>query len=181
MDRTSRAASPSWGYNLRQTLGGYFTAHARGLLATKFALMTSEGEEFGRLSLSGPSDAEFTYGSSVATFEASGRHYRMVANGEQAVVAGPKERSINALAISCARQNYEARISSLHNLALAHHAPGGERTVRLSGGLTARRYEAIFADDDGCALPIALFLLWHVVANRRRVYRAGIPTKGETM
>ena len=103
----------------------------------------------------------------------------MVANGEEVIVAGPKERSINALVISCARQNYEARITSLRNLALAHHVPGGERTVRLSGGLTGRSYEAIFADD-GCALPIGLFLLWHVVANRRRVYRTGIPTKGET-
>jgi hypothetical protein len=179
MGRASRAASPSWGYDLRQTLAGYFTAHARGLLARKFALLTSEGEEFGRLYLSWPSRAEFAYGSSAAAFEASGRHYRMVANGEEVIFAVPKVRSINALAISCARRNYEARIGSFHNLALAHHVPGGERTVRLSGGLTGRSYEAIFAAD-GCALPIALFLLWHVVENRRRVYRAGIPTKGET-
>src|ERR671921_1160500 len=127
MGRASRAASPSWGYDLRQTLAGYFTAHARGLLARKFALLTSNGEEFGRLYLSWPSRAEFTYGSRVAAFEASGRHYRMVANGEEVIVAGPKERWIDALVISCAYQSYEARISFLHNLALAHHVPGGER------------------------------------------------------
>ncbi len=181
MGRASRAASPSWGYDLRQTLGGYFTAHARGLLATKFALLTSEGEEFGRLYLSVSSGAEFTYGSSVAAFEASGRRYRMIADGEEVLVAGPKERSIDELEIFCGGRTYEARVSLLRNLALAHQAPGGERTARLSGGLTGRSYEAIFANDDGCALPVALFLLRHVAANRRRVYRAVIPTKGETM
>ncbi len=180
MGRASRAASPSLGYDLRQTLGGYFTAHARGLLATKFALLTAEGEEFGRLHLSGSSGADFTCGSSGAAFEASGRDYRMVANGEEVLVAGPKERSVDELKISCNGQSYEARIGFLRNLAVAHHAPDGERTARLSGGLTGRSYEAIFATD-GCALPVALFLLWHVAANRRRVYRAGIPTKGETM
>ena len=57
---------------------------------------------------------------------------------------------------------------------------GGE-AVRLSGGLTGRNYEALFAAEDGCALPVAIFLLWHVAANRRRAYRTVSPTRGGRM
>ena len=104
----------------------------------------------------------------------------MVVDGEEVLVAGPKERTIDELEISCGGQTYEAKISFLRNLAVARHAYDGERTARLSGGLAGWSYQATFADDRG-ALPVAVFLLWHVVANRRRAYRAGIPTRGETM
>ncbi len=180
MDHTPRAASSSWGCNLRQTLGSFFTARARGLLATEFVLLDSGGEEFGRLCLSRVTSAEFTCGSSVATFEASGGRYRMIADGEEVLVAGPKERTIDELEISCGGRTYEARIGFLRNLAVARHAHDGERTAHLSGGLVGRSYEATFADDGG-ALPVAVFLLWHVVANRRRADRAGIPTRGGRM
>ncbi len=94
--RTESRFSFPWGYDLRQTLGGSFTAR-RSLLATEFVLLDAEEED-------------------------------------------------SAVCI------------------LAGH----------SGGLTGRSYEALFATEDGCTLPVAVFLLWHVAANRRRAYRAGI-------
>lgn len=174
--RTPRAAS-SWGYDLRRNLGGSFTARARGLLATEFALLGPNSEEFGRLRLTGVSGAEFRSESYAAAFEASGRRYRMVADGEEVLTGGPKARAIDELEISCGSQTYEVWVSFFRNLAVASY-PGGERAVRLSGGLMGRSYETLFAVEDRCAFPIAIFLLWHIAANRRRAYRAGSPTRG---
>ena len=175
MSRTARAAS-SWGYDLRRNLGGSFTARARGLLATEFALLGPNSEEFGRLRLTGVSGAEFRSESYAAAFEASGRRYRMVADGEEVLTGGPKIRSIDELEICCSGQAYEARVSFFRNLVVALY-PGGERAVRLSGGLMGRSYHVLFTEDR-CAFPVAIFLLWHIAANRRRAYRAGSPTKG---
>ncbi len=97
----------------------------------------------------------------------------MVANGEEMLAAGPKGQTIDELEISCGGRTYEARISFLRSLAVAYYATGSERAVRLSGGLTGRSYEGLFAAEDDCALPVAIFLLWHVAANRRCAYRAG--------
>jgi hypothetical protein len=179
MNRTPRGTS-SWGYDLWRSLGGSFTARARGLLAAEFALLGPGAEEFGCLRLSGISSAEFRSGSYTATFEASGRRYRLVADGEEVLAAGPKERSIDELEISCGDQSYEARVSFFRNRAVASR-PGGESVACLSGGLTGRSYQVFFATEDGCAFPIAVFLLWHVVANRRRAYRAGGPARGGVM
>ena len=96
----------------------------------------------------------------------------MVADGEQVLAAVPKRRSVDELEISCGGQTYEAKASFLRNLAIASR-PGVERAVRLSGGLTGRNYEALFTTEDGCALRVAVFLLWHLTTNRRRVYRMG--------
>ena len=179
MSRTPRTTS-SWGYSLQQSLGGSFTARARGLLTTQFTLLDTGGREFGRLRLRGLSVAEFMSGDYAAILEKSGGSYRMVADGEEVLVAGPKERTIDELEISCGGRTYEARISFLRNLAVARHAYDGERTARLSGGLAGRSYEATFADDGG-ALPVAVFLLWHVAANRRRAYRMWSPARGGAM
>ncbi len=160
MNHAPRAASfraPLW-----RNPGGSFTA--RGLLATEFSLLSREGEETGRLRLRGVWEAEFRSGGYVATFEASGKRYRMVVNGEEALVAGTKGQSLDELEVSCGGQTYEARIGFFHNLALASY-PSGERAVRLSGGLTGRSYKAFFAAEDRCALPVAIFLLWHLAAN----------------
>ncbi len=43
----------------------------------------------------------------------------------------------------------------------------------LSGGLTGRSYEVLFSAEDERPLLVVVFLLWHVVANRRRAYRIG--------
>ena len=169
MSRAPRAAS-FWGYDLRRSPGGSFTARARGLFAAEFALLDPDGEEFGRLLLDGGSSAEFRSGDRVFKLEASGKRYRMVADGEEMLAAGPKGRSIDELEISCGGQTYEARISLLRNLAVASH-PGGERVAHLSGGLAGRSYKALFDSEDGCTLPVAVILLWHLTTNRRRAYR----------
>jgi len=160
------------GYDRGRTLGGSFTARARGLLAAEFTLLNSNEEEFGRLRLRGVSDAEFVSGNSPTRFETSGRRYQMIADGKEVLITVPKGRSIGDLEIFCEGQTYEAKISLFRTLAVAY-APGSERVARLSGGLMGRSYETLFATQDGCAFSVAIFLLWHVAANRRRAYRRG--------
>jgi hypothetical protein len=176
MGRAPRTAF-SWN-RLQEELGGSFTARALNLPSTEFALLSPNGKEFGLLQLRGPSVAEFESGDYTAALKRSGRSYRMVANGEELLAAVPKRRSIDELGISCGIQTYEAKASFLRNLATASY-PGTEKVVRLSGGLTGRSYEALFATEDGCALRVAVFLLWHLTANRRRAYRMGTLTGGE--
>ena len=101
----------------------------------------------------------------------------MAAGDEEVLIAGPKGRSINELEVFCEKETYEARINLLRNLVVASY-PSGESAVRLSGSLTGRSYKARFAAEDGCALPIAVFLLWHIVTNRRRAYRMRSPRRG---
>jgi hypothetical protein len=170
MGRVPRAAF-SWEL-LRRDLGGSFTARARGLLASEFDLLNTSGQKFGRLLLRGVSVAKFESGDYSAALETSGRRYQMVADGEEVLTAGLRGRSVNELEISCDEQIYEARINLFRNLAIASY-PGNEMAVRLSGGLTGRTYDAFFATEDRCALPIAVFLLWHIIAHRRRAYRMG--------
>src|SRR3954467_13059107 len=123
MSRAPRAASPSWRYDLRRTLGGSFAAHARGLVAREFALLEPGGEEFGRLSLGG-SRAELRAGSGGVAFEVSGRVYRIVADGEEIRTARPKERLIDELEISCGYRTYEAQVNLLCNRAVAYYPRG---------------------------------------------------------
>jgi hypothetical protein len=171
MNRAPRAASPR--YSLWQDPGGSFTARARGLLTPEFVLLNLIGEELGRLRLCGASGAEFRSGDLVTALEASGSGYRMVADGEELLVATPKGWFVTELEVSSGGQSYEARIDLLRNLAVASYRKGGETAVRLSGGLLGRRYKALLATGDRCAFPIAVFLLWHVAANRRHAYRKG--------
>jgi hypothetical protein len=175
MGRAPTAAF-SWD-RLRRELRGSFTARVRGLLAPEFDLLNPNGQKFGRLQLRGLSAAEFRSGDYSAAFETSGKRYRMLADGEEVLVATPKGRSIDELEIFCDNQTYEARINLFRNLAIASY-PSGESAVRLSGGLTGRSYEALFATEDVCTLPVAVFLLWHVVTNRRRAYRMRSPRRG---
>ena len=169
-------ATSSWEL-LRQNLGGSFTARARDLLAKEFTLLNPEGKEFGRLRLEGSSGAKLRSGNHTATFEVSERRYRMVADDSEVLTAGPKELSIDKLEVHCDDQTYEAQVSFFRNFAVASHV-GNARAVRVSGGLTGRNYEALFDAEDGCALPIAIFLLWHVATNRRRAFRAGSLARG---
>jgi len=170
MGHAPRAASPTWGYDLGQNLEGSFTARAHDLPAPELALLTRDEVEFGRRRLHGMSGAELRSGDSIARFETSGRRYQMLADGKEVLVAAPKGRSIDELKILCGGQIYEARVSFLRNLALAY-APDGEGVARLSGSLTGRSYEIHFASKEGCAFPVAVFLVWHGGANRRRAYR----------
>ena len=175
MNSAPRTAS-LWWYDLQQSLKGSFTARAHGLrLTTKFALLNSEGKNFGQLRLRGLSIAEFESGDRVAVLTHTEGRYRMVAEGEEILNATPKGQSVDKLEISCGGRTYEARVSFFRNVAVASYGRGGGRAAHVSGGLVGRSYQVIFAPEDGCALPAAIFLLWHVAANRRRAYRMGRP------
>ncbi len=180
MNNAPRTAS-SWWYDLQQSLGGSFSARARGFLTTKFSLLDSEGKEFGQLQLHGLSISEVEFGDHAASLERTGESYRMVAEGEEMLTAVPKGQSVDELDISCGSRTYEARVSFFHNLAVASYQRASESAVRVSGGLVGRSYQVHFAPDDECVLPVAVFLLWHVAANRRRAYRMGRPMGGVAM
>ncbi len=174
MDSAPRTAS-LWWYDLQQSLKGSFTARAHGLrLTTKFALLNSEGKSFGRLQLRGLSIAEFESEGCVAVLTQAEGSYQMIAEGEEVLNAVPKRQSIDELEISCGGRTYEARVSFFRNVAVASYTRGGGRVVYVSGGLVGRSYQVLFAPD-GRALPAAVFLLWHIAANRRRAYRMGSP------
>ena len=180
MNSAPRTAS-LWWYELQQSLKGSFTARAHGLrLTTKFALLNSEGKNFGQLQLR-LSIAEFESGDRAAVLTHTEGRYRMVAEGEEILNATPKGQSVDKLEISCGGRTYEARVSFFRNVAVASYQRGDGRAVHVSGGLVGRSYQVLFAPDDGCTLPAAVFLLWHVAANRRRAYRMGSPTEGGAM
>ena len=174
MSRVPRAlsSSSSWGYDLRQDLGGSFTARARSLSAAEFVLLDPDGEEFGRVRLNEASGVKFRFGGCLVVFEASGEHYWVVVDGLEVLAVGSKGWSGAELEISCDDQSDEGRVSFLRNLAIASPSDG-ETVLRLSRDLTGRRYDVLFSADDECALLVAVFLLSHVVANRGRVYRVG--------
>jgi hypothetical protein len=178
---SARKTASSWWYDLQHNLGGSFTALARGLLTTKFALLDSGGKKFGQLQLRGLSAAEFESGGRTATSTQTEGSYRMVAQGEEVLIAAPKGQSIDELEISCGGQTYEARVSFFRNLAVASYGKGGGRVVSVSGSLMGRSYQLLFSPDDRCALPAAIFLLWHIAANRRRAYRLGSPMRRGAM
>jgi hypothetical protein len=178
MSRAPRGTESRFPHDLlRQAPGDSFTARARGLFKLEFILLDPNGQEFGRLHLRGASGAELRLGDRVVTFETPGRGYRMLVDGKEVLVAAPKGRFGGELQVSCGGQSYEAQTDLLRNLALASYREGGERALRLSGGLLGREYEALLTPEDRCAFPIAVFLLWYVVANRRRAYQNGIPAR----
>jgi hypothetical protein len=165
---------------LRQSLDGAFTARADGLLASGFALLDRDGREFGRLCLATARGAELRLGEQAVKLEVSGRRLRMVADHEEMLVGTPKAHSIDELVLSSGDRAYDARFSFFRNRATASR-PGGGESARLSGGITGRSYQAIFDASDTCALAVAVFILWHLTTNRRRVYLAGTPPKGGEM
>jgi hypothetical protein len=180
MNSAPRTAS-CWWYDLQRSLEGSFTARARGLLTTKYALLDSEGNKFGQLQLRGLSIAEFESGGRVATLMQTKGSYHMGVEGEEVLTAAPKGQSIDELEISCGGRTYKAHVSFFRNFVIASHQRGGGRAVHIAGGLVGRSYQVLFVPDDGCALPVAVFLLWHVAANRRRAYRMGSPLGGGAM
>src|SRR3712207_1994215 len=123
---------------LRQAPGDHFTARARGLLAKEFLLLDANGREFGRLRIHSASGAELRLGECVAKFERSKRGYRMIADGEEVLVATPKGKSTGEIEVSCGGQSYKAQPNLLRNLAVASYPHSSERAVRLSGGLLGR-------------------------------------------
>jgi hypothetical protein len=153
---------------LRDHLAGFFAARARGLLASEFVLSSRNGKEFGRLRIRGQEDARFEAGNLKATIE----RYRMLASDAEMLVAEPAGSS-GIPKVRCGDSLYETRFDLLRNAAVARSS-GGEAAARVAGGFTNLRYEVFFDEKDEDSLPVALFLLYRVVALRRQAFLAGV-------
>lgn len=154
---------------LGETLEGSFAARARGLLGSGFAILDSNGEEIGRLEIHGIEGAGLEVGDLEARIENSApAGYTMLAGSAEILTARPLG-AWNAPEISCLGHLYRGRLSLLRNKARAG-PEGEEATVRITGGLTNRNYEAAFDAGDEGSLPIAFFLLYLTVALRSKAY-----------
>ena len=158
---------------LLEALAGSFSARARGILASEFILLNQGGEQFGRLHIHGYAGAEVEAGDLRATIERAphGRH-TMLTGGAKTLMTEPLG-SHDILDIRCGGRSYEAHLSLLRNTAVARSSGGGE-TARVTGGLTNRRYEAVFDAEDEGSPPVAVFLIYYTVALRSRAYRTSI-------
>lgn len=162
-------APPPWRF-LQERLAGYFAARARGLLAADLVLSNRDGEEFGRLRVDGPGGARLEAGDVRATIErGAGSRYRMF-NGK--VILEETARSGDNPQIRYGDRLYDVRLGLLRNVAVAN-SPGDKEVARVAGGLTNRSYEAFFDVGEEGALPVAVFLLYRIVALRRRAFLAG--------
>ena len=162
----------SW-TELGETLAGSFTARARGLLASDFALLDRGGREVGRLKIHGPEGADLEAGDLAARIERTApRRYAMQAGGTH-VLSAETTGSPDTIRIRWAERVYEVNLSLLRNTAEAI-SPAGGSVARVVGGLTNRRYEATFDAGDTGALPAAVFLLYRLVALRRGAYVTGV-------
>ena len=158
---------------LGERLAGYFAARSRGLLALEYVLSSRSGERFGRLRVHGPEGAELEIGGTRAEIERTARsRYRMLTGGAQTLVAEPARSTADALKVRCENRVYEARLNLLRNTAVARSS-GDREAARIIGGLTNRSYEADFDAADEGSLPVAVFLLYHAAALRRRAFVAG--------
>ncbi len=157
---------------LGETLEGSFAARSRGLLAPDFAILGRKGEEIGHLEIHGAEGAELGAGEPEARIERSSLSgYKMLTDGAEILTAQPLG-AWNAPEIKCLDRLYQGRLSLLRNSARA--GPAGEKaTVRITGGLTNRNYEAVFDAGDEGSLPVAFFLLYLTVALRRKAYLTG--------
>ena len=157
---------------LAETLAGSFAA--RGLLASDFTIKDSEGEKIGTLTIHGLEGADLQAGDLAASIERlAPAGYTMLSRGAKLLSAEPAG-AMNTPEIRCLDRLYRGRLSLLRNTAEAC-PEGGEVTVRITGGLTNRNYEAVFDAGDAGSLPVAFFLLYLTVALRRRAYlTAGI-------
>ena len=154
---------------LGETLEGSFAARARGLLASEFAILDSNGEEIGRLEIHGLEGAGLEVGDLQARVESTApTGYTMLAGGAEILTARPL-RAWNAPEISCLGNLYRGRLSLLRNTSRAGPAGQGA-TVRITGGLTNRNYGAVFDAGDEGSLPVAFFLLYLTVALRSKAY-----------
>jgi len=156
---------------LQERLAGYFAARSRGLLASELDLARRDGEKFATLRVHEPGSAEFEAGDVRAAVErAAPSRYRMLSGKAEvlAEIAG----SADASEVRCGERVYEVRLGLLRNIAAARSS-GGSEAARVAGGLTNRSYEAFFDAGDEGALPLAVFLLYRIVALRRRAFLVG--------
>lgn len=161
----------AWG-DLARVLGGSFAVRARGVVSPGLILLTEAGEPVGRLTAdeSFPGGTRLKAGALVARIEPrAGGAYGMTTGGGEVLTAwaaGPA----SALTLRSGGSIYEASISPLRNGATARSSDGRE-VARISGGLINRRYSAVFDPQDPASLPVAVFLVHHTFALRRRAYR----------
>ena len=154
---------------LGETLQGSFAVRGRGLLAPEFAIIDRKDKEIGRLEIYGIEGAGLEVGDLEAHIESSApTGYTMLAGGAEILTAGPVGAR-SAPEISCLGHLYQGRLSLLRNTARAGPA-GKSATVRITGGLTNRNYEALFDADNEDSLPVAFFLLYLTVALRSKAY-----------
>jgi hypothetical protein len=157
---------------LRETVQGSFTARARGFFASDFALLDPGGREVGRLRVHGPEGAQLEAGNLAVGIErTASRRYAMLAGAAQ-ILSAETAGSPVAMRIRYAERTYEANLSLLRSTAEAL-SPAGDSAARVTGGLTNRRYEVTFDAEDERSLPVAVFLLYRLVALRRGAYRTG--------
>jgi hypothetical protein len=155
--------------HLGERLAGSFAARARGLLAPELLLSSSSGEEFGRLRVPGPEGAELEAVDVRASIEsAAPSRHRMLA-GDAEVLVAETAGAADASEVRCGDRLYQVRLGLLRNIAVAR-SPGGAEAARVAGGLTNRSYEASFDARDEGSLPVVVFVLYRLVALRRRAF-----------
>ena len=157
---------------LARGLGGSFAARARGVVTPELILLTQQGEPFGRLTAGEDGKTHLQAGDLTAWIEAlPGVTYAMT-TGDENTLTAETTGSATDLILRSGDRAYEAHLSLLRNSAVARLSDEGE-SARVSGGLTNRRYRAVFDPQDPVSLPVAIFLLHHTFALRRGAYRAG--------
>lgn len=170
MDHSVERAA-SWN-ELTRALGGSFAARARGVVSPELILLTEAGDPFGRLAAGEAGRTHLQAGDLMAWIEPRpGAAYGMTTGDEEtltAETAGPA----STLTLRSGNRAYEASISLLRNSAAARSSEGRE-AARVSGGLTNRRYRAVFDTQDPASLPVAVFLLHRTFALRSKAYLTG--------
>ena len=155
--------------SLQEHLAGYLAARARGFLASEFVLSSRDGEVLGRLRVHGPQGADLEAGDITAAIErGAGSRYRML-DGDGRVILEETTGSGDASEVRYGDRVYEVRLALLRNAAVACSSGGGE-AARVAGGLTNRSYDAYFDAGEEGALPLAVFLLYRIIALRRRAF-----------
>ena len=158
--------------DLARTLGGSFAARTRGVVSPELILLTEAGEPFGHLAAGEAGRTHLRAGGLAAWIEPRpGPAYGMTTGTEETLTAETTGSPVS-LTLWAGDHAYEARVSLLRNSATARSSDGRE-AARVSGGLTNRRYRAVFDPQDPASLPVAVFLLHRTFALRSRAYRAG--------
>jgi hypothetical protein len=147
------------------------------VVSPRLVLLTTDGEPFGDLEPDGAGGARLRAGDLEAHIgPRAGGGYTMTAGNDEILVAGPSGSGtvldLRFLDPGSGERSYGASISLLRGEAVARRTGGGE-IVRISGGLTNRRYEATFVPEDPASLPMATFLLNHAFTLRRAAFRTG--------
>jgi hypothetical protein len=153
-------------------LGDSFTARARGLVTPELILFTQQSEPFGRLTAGEDGKTHLRADDLTAWIELLPDKTYAMTTGDEMTLTAETTGSATDLILRSGDRAYEAHVSLLRNSAVASLSDEGE-SARVSGGLTNRRYRAVFDPQDPVSLPVAVFLLHHTFALRRGAYRAG--------